>query len=73
MLTLQSSKSRIVCLLMFKVNQDSIGDVILSTSKGVSFTEVQEALNSAALQVLLSSASTAELGCVARYLTMFSR
>ena len=27
MLTIQSSKSRIVCLLMFKVNQDSLGDL----------------------------------------------
>ena len=45
MLTLQSFKSRIVCLLIFKVNQDSLGDVILLTSQGVSFTEVQEGLN----------------------------
>ena len=30
---------------MFKVNQDSLGDVILLTSQGVSFTEVQEGLN----------------------------
>ena len=30
---------------MFKVNHDSLGDVILSTSQGVSFTEVQEGLN----------------------------
>ena len=28
MLTLQSSKSLIVCLLVFKENQDSLGDVI---------------------------------------------
>ena len=45
MLTLQSSKSRIFGLLIFKVNQDSIGDVILLTLQGVSFTEVQEGLN----------------------------
>ena len=45
MLTLQSSKSRVACLLMFKVNQDSLGDVILLTSQGVSFTEVQEGLS----------------------------
>ena len=45
MLTLQSSKFRIVCLLMFKVKQDSLGDDILLTSKGVSFKEVQEGLN----------------------------
>ena len=41
---LQSFKSRIVCLPIFKVNQDSLGDVILLTSQGVSFTEVQEGL-----------------------------
>ena len=29
---------------MFKVNQDSLGDVILLTSQRVSFTEVQERL-----------------------------
>ena len=45
MLTLQSFKSRIVYLLVFKVKQDSLGDVILLTSQGVSFTEVQEGLN----------------------------
>ena len=44
MLILQSSKSQIVCLLIFKVNQDSLGDAILLTSQGVSFTEVQEGL-----------------------------
>ena len=44
-LTLQSSKPWIVCLLIFEVNQDSLGDVILLTSHGVSFTEVQEGLN----------------------------
>ena len=33
MLTLQSSKSWIVCLLIFKVNQDSQGVVILLTSQ----------------------------------------
>ena len=44
MLTLQSLKSQIVCLLIFKVNQDSLGDVILLTLQGVSFTEVQEGL-----------------------------
>ena len=32
MLTLQSSKSQIVCSLIFKVNQDSQGDVILLNS-----------------------------------------
>ena len=35
MLTLQSLKSQIVCLLIFKVNQDSLGDVILLTLQGV--------------------------------------
>ena len=44
MLTLKSSKSRIVCLLIFKVNQDSLGDVILLTLQGVSITDVQEGL-----------------------------
>ena len=44
MLTLQSSKSRSVYLLIFKVNQDILGDVILLILKGVSFTEVQEGL-----------------------------
>ena len=44
MLTLQSSKSQSVYLLIFKVNQDSLGDVILLASQGVSFTEVQEGL-----------------------------
>ena len=45
MLTLQSSKSRIVCLLGYKVKQDSLGDVILVTSQNVYFTEVKEGLN----------------------------
>ena len=44
MLTLQSSKSWIICLLIFKVNQDSQVDVILLASQGVSFTKVQEGL-----------------------------
>ena len=44
MLTLQSSKSRIVCLLIVKVKHDSQGDDILLTSQGVSFTEVLEGL-----------------------------
>ena len=44
MLILQSSKSRSVCLLMFEVKRDSLGDVILLTSQGVFFTEVQEGL-----------------------------
>ena len=71
MLTLQSSKSWIVRLLIFKVKQDSLGDVILLTSQVVSFTEVQEGSFSrfdilskivlAGLQVLLSSANAAEL------------
>ena len=43
-LTLQSSKSRIACLLKFKVKKVSLGDVILLTSQGVSITEVQEGL-----------------------------
>ena len=30
---------------MFKVKQDSLGDDILLTSQGVSFTEAQEGLN----------------------------
>ena len=33
MLTLQSSKSQIVCLLIFKVNQDTLGDVIYGTER----------------------------------------
>ena len=37
-------KSQIVCLLIFKVNQDSQVDVILLASQGVSFTEVLEGL-----------------------------
>ena len=44
MLTLKSLKSRFVYLLIFKVNQDSLDDVILLTSSGVSFTEVQKGL-----------------------------
>ena len=44
MLTLQSSKSLIAGLLIFKVNQDSLNDVILLTLQGVSFTKVQEGL-----------------------------
>ena len=44
MLTLQSFKSRIVCLLIFEVKQDSLDNVILLSSQGVSFTEVQEGL-----------------------------
>ena len=44
MLTLQSSKSRIVCLLIVKVKHNSQGDDILFTSQGVSFTEVLEGL-----------------------------
>ena len=31
-------------MLIFKVNQDSLGDVILLASQGVYFTEVQEGL-----------------------------
>ena len=30
---------------MFEVKQDSLGDVILLSSQGVSFTKVQEGLN----------------------------
>ena len=44
MLTLQSSKSRIVCLLIFKVKRDSQGDYILLTPQGVSYREVLEGL-----------------------------
>ena len=44
MLTLQSSKSRIVCLLIVKGEHDSQGDDILFTSQGVSFSEVLEGL-----------------------------
>ena len=44
MQTLKCSKSRIVCLPIFIINQYSLGDVILLTSRGVSFTEVQEGL-----------------------------
>ena len=65
MLTLQSSKSRFVCLLIFKVNQDTLGDVILLSSKGVSFTEVQEGLivrrGVSALHLLVSFAHGLEL------------
>ena len=43
-LTLQSSKSRSVYLLMFKVNQDILDDFILLVSQGVCFTEVQDGL-----------------------------
>ena len=45
MLTLQSFKSQSVCLLMFEVKWDNLSDVILLTSQGVSFSEVQEGLN----------------------------
>ena len=56
MLTLQSSKARIVCLLIFKVNQDSPGDVILSTS------QVMLALNHEhTLHILSKIANVAEL------------
>ena len=65
MLTLQSSKYRIVCLLIFKVNQDSLGDVILLTSQGVSFTEVQERLivrrGVSALHLLVSESLNMEV------------
>ena len=44
MLTLQSIKSQNVCLLTLEVKRDSLGDVILLSSLGVSFTEVQEGL-----------------------------
>ena len=33
-----------IYFLMFEVKQDSLGDVILLTSQGVSFTEVQEGM-----------------------------
>ena len=33
------------CLLIFEVKQDGLGDVILLSSQGVSFSEVQEGLN----------------------------
>ena len=46
LLTLQSSYSRIVCLLMLKVNQDIQGNDILLTLQGVSFTEALEGLKS---------------------------
>ena len=55
MLTLQSSKSRNVCLLMFEVKRDSLGDVILLTSQCVFFTEVQEVL---ILRVLCKNTNT---------------
>ena len=32
----------IVCLLIFEVNRDSLSDVILLISQGVSFIQVQE-------------------------------
>ena len=51
MLTLQSSRSRSVCLLMFEVKRDSLGDVILLTSQGFSFTEVQDGLNVSTLYI----------------------
>ena len=44
MLTLQSPSSQIVCLLIFKVNQGNLDDVILLASQGVSSTDVQEGL-----------------------------
>ena len=44
MLTLQSTKSQIVCLLVFKVKWENQGDDILLTSQNVSFTEVLEGL-----------------------------
>ena len=44
MLTLQSSKSQIVCLLIFKVKLNSQGDDILLASQGVSFTDVLKGL-----------------------------
>ena len=44
MLTLQSSKSQILYLLIFKVKKDSVGENVLLASQGVSFTEVQEGL-----------------------------
>ena len=44
MLTLQSFKSRIVKLLIFKVTEDSLGYNVLLASQGVSFHEVQEGL-----------------------------
>ena len=44
MLTLQSSKSRSVYLLIFKVKHDNLGDNVLLASQGVSCTEVQKGL-----------------------------
>ena len=44
MLTLQSSKSRIVYLLIFKVKLNNYGYNVLLTSQGVSFTKVQKGL-----------------------------
>ena len=44
MLTIQSSKSRIVYLLILKVKLDNYGYNVLLASQGVSFTEVQEGL-----------------------------
>ena len=38
MLTLQSSKSQIVYLLIFKVKLDSLGDNVLLASQGFSFS-----------------------------------
>ena len=49
MLTLQSFKTQSVCFLMFEVKRDRQGDVILLSSQGVSFTEVQEGLKLAQL------------------------
>ena len=45
MQTLQSSKSWIVCVLVFKVKLDSLGYNVLLATQDVSFAEVQEGLN----------------------------
>ena len=44
MQTLQSSKSWIVCVLVFKVKLDSLGYNVLLATQDVSFAEVQEGL-----------------------------
>ena len=61
-------------MLIFKVNQDSLCDVILLASQGVSFTEVQEGLivrkevNTLSKPVALRKALNALLGFCPRYI-----
>ena len=55
-------------MLIFKVNQDSLGDVILLALQVVSFTEVQELIvrrEVSALHLLVSLAGLHALHCLA--------